>query len=132
MQTDTIQITLELLALITEIDEFKGAWCALGTLAPERLKALRHVATIESIGSSTRIEGSKLTDREVERLLTNLEIKRFSSRDEQEVAGYAEVMETIFHAWQDIPITENHLKQLHRDLLRYSEKDERHRGEYMV
>lgn len=130
MKTETIQITPELLALIAEIDEFKGAWRALGTLAPERLKALRRIATIESIGSSTRIEGSQLTDREVERLLSNLEIKRFSSRDEQEVAGYAEVMETVFNAWADIPVTENHIKQLHRDLLRYSDKDERHRGEY--
>ena len=130
MNTETIQITSELLALIAEIDEFKGAWRALGTLAPERLKALRQIATIESIGSSTRIEGSQLTDREVERLLSNLEIKRFSSRDEQEVAGYAEVMETIFSAWAEIPLTENHIKQLHRDLLRYSDKDERHRGEY--
>jgi Fic family protein len=130
LKTDAIEITPELLCLIAEIDEFKGAWRALGTLAPERLKALRRVATIESIGSSTRIEGSKLTDREVERLLANLEIKKFDTRDEQEVAGYAEAMETIFHAWQDIPITENHIKQLHRDLLRYSEKDERHRGEY--
>jgi Fic family protein len=128
--TDTIHITPEILSLIAEIDEFKGAWRALGTLAPERLKALRHVATIESIGSSTRIEGSKLTDREVERLLSNLEIKQFASRDEQEVAGYAAVMETVFQAWQDIPITENHIKQLHRDLLRYSVKDERHRGDY--
>jgi Fic family protein len=130
LKTDSIHITPELLALIAEIDEFKGAWRALGTLAPERLKALRHVATIESIGSSTRIEGSKLTDREIERLLASLEIKKFDTRDEQEVAGYAEVMETLFHAWQDIPITENHIKQLHRDLLRHSEKDERHRGEY--
>src|SRR5271166_5977508 len=128
--TDTIQITPDLLALLSEIDEFKGAWRALGTLAPERLNALRRVATIESIGSSTRIEGSKLTDREVEHLLARLEIKQFASRDEQEVAGYAEVMETVFHAWSDIPITENHIKQLHRDLLRYSSKDERHRGEY--
>ena len=130
LKTDTIQITPEILSLIARIEEFKGAWRALGTLAPDRLSALRRVATIESIGSSTRIEGSKLTDREVERLLANLEIKRFSSRDEQEVAGYAEVMETVFHAWADIPVTENHIKQLHRDLLRYSEKDERHRGEY--
>ena len=130
MKTDTIQITPELLGLLSEIDEFKGAWRALGTLAPERLNALRHIATIESIGSSTRIEGSKLTDREIETLLANLEIKRFSTRDEQEVAGYAEVMETVFQAWADIPITENHIKQLHRDLLAYSEKDERHRGEY--
>jgi Fic family protein len=102
----------------------------LGTLAPERLKALRRIATIESIGSSTRIEGSKLTDREVERLLANLQIRKFDTRDEQEVAGYAEVMETIFQAWPEIPATENHIKQLHRDLLRYSVKDERHRGEY--
>ena len=130
LKTDSIHITPELLALIAEIDEFKGAWRALGTLAPERLKALRHVATIESIGSSTRIEGSKLTDREVERLLVNLEIKQFDTRDAQEVAGYAEVVETVFRAWSDIPVTENHIKQLHRDLLRYSEKDERHRGDY--
>lgn len=130
MKTDSLQITPELLALVAEIDEFKGAWRALGALAPERLKALRHIATIESIGSSTRIEGSKLTDREVERLLANLEIKRFTSRDEQEVAGYAEVMEAVFQSWADIPVTENHIKQLHRDLLRYSDKDERHRGEY--
>jgi Fic family protein len=130
LKTDTIQITPDLLALLSEIDEFKGAWRALGTLEPERLNALRRVATIESIGSSTRIEGSKLTDREVEQLLSRLEIKKFASRDEQEVAGYAEVMENVFQAWADIPITENHLKQLHRDLLVHSDKDERHRGEY--
>jgi Fic family protein len=127
---ETIQITADLLELLSEIDEFKGAWRALGTIAPDRLNALRRVATIESIGSSTRIEGSKLSDREVEQVLARLEIKKFATRDEQEVAGYAEVMETVFHAWADIPITENHIKQLHRDLLRHSSKDERHRGEY--
>jgi Fic family protein len=130
MNTDTIRITPEMLALLSEIDEFKGAWRALGTLAPERLSALRHIASIESIGFSTRIEGSKLTDREVEHLLSKLEITSFASRDEQEVAGYAKVMETIFHVWADIPANENHIRQLHRDLLGYSEKDGRHRGEY--
>src|ERR1700683_249801 len=99
LNTDTIAITSELLALIAEVDEFKGAWRALGTLAPERLSALRRVATIESIGSSTRIEGSKLSDRDVERLLSNLQIKSFVSRDEQEVAGYAAVMERVFQSW---------------------------------
>jgi len=77
-ETVDIPITPEVLTLIAEIDEFKGAWRALGTLAPERLSALRRVATIESIGSSTRIEGSKLSDRDVERLLANLEIKSFA------------------------------------------------------
>lgn len=128
--THSIQITPELLQLIAGIDEFKGAWRALGTLAPDRLSALRRVATIESIGSSTRIEGSKLTDREVERLLSGLQIKSFTTRDEQEVAGYAEVMELVFSSWQDIALTENHVKQLHRDLLTYSEKDGWHRGNY--
>ena len=63
LNTDTINVTQELLALLSDIDEFKGAWRALGTIAPERLNALRRVATIENIGSSTRIEGSKLTGR---------------------------------------------------------------------
>jgi Fic family protein len=130
IKINTLQITPDVLALIAEIDEFKGAWRALGTLAPERLSALRRVATIESIGSSTRIEGSKLSDREVERLLANLEIKSFATRDEQEVAGYAETMELVFGSWQDIAVTENHIKQLHRDLLAYSVKDEWHRGSY--
>jgi Fic family protein len=130
INTETIRITPEILAFISEIEEFKGAWRALGTLAPERLRALRHIATIESIGSSTRIEGSKLSDREIERLLANIGIQRLASRDEQEVADYAEVMEMLLQSWAEIPMTENHIKQLHRDLLRHSEKDERYRGEY--
>jgi len=130
LRADTIEITPEILSLIARIDEFKGAWRALGTLAPERLSALRRVATIESIGSSTRIEGSKLSDREVEQLLSRLEIKSFDSRDEQEVAGYAELLDLVFSSWQDIPFTENHIKQLHQTLLRYSDKDAWHRGNY--
>lgn len=130
LNLDTLKITPDVLALIAELDEFKGAWRALGTLAPERLSALRRVATIESIGSSTRIEGSKLSDQEVERLLSNLEIKKFDTRDEQEVAGYAAVMETVFAHADAIAIMKNHIKQLHRDLLLHSTKDERHRGRY--
>lgn len=130
IRPDTLRITPEILGLIARIDEFKGAWRALGTLAPERLSALRRVATIESIGSSTRIEGSKLTDREIERLLSNLTIQTFDTRDAQEVAGYAEVMDLLFRSWPDIPLNENHIKQLHQILLRHSEKDARHRGQY--
>jgi Fic family protein len=130
IRTDTIIITRAILKLIAEIDEFKGAWTAIGRISPDRLNGLRRIATIESIGSSTRIEGAKLSDREVEALLTGLEVKKFASRDEQEVAGYAETMETVFAHWKDIALTENHIKQLHRDLLQYSSKDARHRGEY--
>jgi Fic family protein len=130
INTDSLVITTQMLSLIAEIDEFKGAWRSLSTLAPDRLMALRRVATIESIGSSTRIEGSKLSDSDVERLLSNIEIQHFATRDEQEVAGYADVMDTIFASFDAIALTESHILQLHRDLLIHSSKDARHRGAY--
>ena len=125
----TILLEPEILKLIAEIDEFKGRW-KMESLAPEKLTTLRRIATIESVGSSTRIEGAKLSDREVERLLSGVKAKSFASRDEQEVAGYAQVMELVFRAWQDLAVTENHIRQLHRDLLAHSQKDEWHRGAY--
>ncbi len=130
VNTASLKITNEILGLIAEIDEFKGIWRAIGRIAPERLSSLRRVATIESIGSSTRIEGAKLSDREVERLLSDIKIKSFATRDEQEAAGYADTIETVFANWGAIDLTENHIKQFHGDLLKYSGKDERHRGEY--
>jgi len=120
----------DLLRFIAEIDEFKGSWRVIHSLTPDRLQSLRYVATIESIGSSTRIEGAKLSDHEVEELLRGLTTGSFASRDEQEVAGYAETMDLVYASYVDIVFTENHIKQLHRDLLRHSPKDERHRGEY--
>ncbi len=127
---DAVPILPDMLRLISEIDEFKGQWRTWETLTPERLAGLRHVATIESIGSSTRIEGARLSDREVEALLARLETKSFATRDEQEVAGYAYVMEQVFAHAEQIPLTANILRQLHRDLLQYSSKDERHRGDW--
>jgi Fic family protein len=125
-----INITQELLMLIAEVDEFKGKWRALNTLAPERLAVLRKIATIESVGSSTRIEGARLSDRQVQALLANVGKQSFTSRDEQEVAGYAEVMDSIFASWESIPFSENYIKQFHKMLLKYSPNDERPRGEY--
>lgn len=130
VRSESLQITPEVLSLIAEIDEFKGAWRALGTLVPERLRALRTVATIESVGSSTRIEGAKLSDREVEALLGRIGVQSVLTRDEQEVAGYAAVMEMIFAHHDSIQVGESTILQLHSTLLRPSEKDERHRGRY--
>lgn len=125
-----LTLTPDAVKLIAEIDEFKGRWQALENLSPERLSALRKVATVESVGSSTRIEGAKLSDAQVETLLTNIERTAFLSRDEQEVAGYAQAMDLVFEAYADLRLTENHIRQLHQTLLRFSEKDERHRGSY--
>ena len=125
-------LTSDLLLLVGEIDEFKGAWKALGSLAPDRLATLRQIATVESVGASTRIEGARLTDREVDVLLSNLDLGSFRSRDEQEVAGYAEATKMVFDSWRDMPLTENHIKQLHGTLLRFSHRDEYHRGGYKM
>lgn len=130
MLPPVFSITPEILRLIAELEEFKGQWRMIRSLSPEKLTSLRKVATIESVGSSTRIEGSKLTDRQVEDLLGRLHITEFKTRDEQEVAGYAYVMDLVFDAFEQIPVTENMIGQLHQDLLRHSTKDERHRGHY--
>ncbi|MCU7861789.1 MAG: Fic family protein [Candidatus Thiodiazotropha sp. (ex Lucinoma kastoroae)] len=130
MKEPHITVGQDILQLIAEIDEFKGQWQALKTLSPERLQQLRKVATIESVGSSTRIEGAKLSDVQVEKLLSNLGSTSFKTRDEQEVAGYAEAMDLVFQSYEDLHLTENHIRHLHQTLLRHSTKDDRHRGSY--
>ena len=130
IQENEIKITNQMLTIISELDEFKGSWKLFGQLSPERLRSLKKVATIESVGSSNRIEGNKLSDKEVEQLLSNIRKQSFATRDEQEVAGYASLMDTIFEDWEVIPFSENYIKQLHKILLQYSTKDERHKGNY--
>ena len=120
----------EILNIIAELEDYKGNWRAVSSLAPDRLADLRQSATIESTGSSTRIEGSKLSDQEVEEIFTRLKQKSFKSRDEQEVAGYAYLAKEIFENYTNMPLTENLIKQLHGMLLKYSDKDDRHRGDY--
>jgi len=126
-----IIITPEMLKKIAEIDVFKASWAEYGIkLKPEQLKSMKRIATIESVGSSNRIEGNKLTDTQVEALFSHIKKKSFTTRDEQEVAGYADLLNTIFDNFNEIPLSENYIKQLHKTLLHYSDKDERHRGNY--
>jgi len=119
-----------ILQLIGYIDGFKGKWNIAEKQENRYLKELRKIATIESIGSSTRIEGATLTDKEVQELLNDIKITKLKSRDEQEVIGYYEVLELIYDNFSDIKLSESYIKQLHQMLLKYSNKDERHRGTY--
>ena len=125
-----IIITPKILRLISEIDEFKGRWASLGRLAPDRLSALQKIAAIESVASSTRIEGVKLSDSEIETFLASLDISSLGSRDEEEVASYAKLMNLIFDSFTELSPNENIIKQLHQVLLTYSAKDVRHCGDY--
>lgn len=128
LNASTLIITHEFLNIIAALDEFKGAWKATGNIAPERLSALRRVATIESAGSSTRIEGSLLSDRDVRRIHGNMAATSFSTQDEQDVAGYLDAMKQIHQSWEHISLTEDHIRELHRTVLRFSDKDEQQRG----
>lgn len=105
MLPHTISISQELLNTLSLVEEFKGAWRLIKELSPERLDQLRRVATFESVGSSTRIEGAKLTDAEVEALLGRIGMRDFRTRDEKEVAGYAYVMEEVFDSYAEMPVT---------------------------
>lgn len=120
----------EVIRRIGLIDTFRGKWGAIEQKNNRYLRELRKIATIESIGSSTRIEGAVLTDEEVEKLIRNVKITEFKTRDEQEVFGYYEALDLILDHAKEIDLSEAYVKQLHGILLRYSDKDQRHRGGY--
>jgi Fic family protein len=115
---------------IGQIDQFKGEWKQLDKEENRYLKELRKIATIQSIGSSTRIEGSSLTDVEIASLIKNLKISKLQTRDEQEVGGYYDALETIIENADRIDLTVSNVHTLHNLLLKYSSKDDRHRGKF--
>ncbi len=120
----------QIIKAISSIDNFKGKWNLVEQRENIQLKELRKIATIQSIGSSTRIEGSQLSDEEIKNLLNNLEITKLDTRDQQEVIGYYDVLELVCENFDEIKLSQNYIKQLHQKLLKHSTKDERHRGNY--
>ena len=122
--------TQRIIQKIGQIDQFKGEWKQLDKEGNRYLKELRKIATIQSIGSSTRIEGSSMTDAEIATLIKNLKISKFQTRDEQEVGGYYDTLETIIENAGDIDLTVSNVHTLHNLLLKYSSKDDRHRGKF--
>lgn len=116
--------------MIAQIDAVKNTYTLTDRLLPQTIERLTQSVIVTSTGASNRIEGNRLSDDEVEALYRNMRIKSFKTRDEQEVAGYIEMLERVFDNHADIPITENHILQLHSDMLAYSDKDEGHKGQY--
>lgn len=123
-------ISPEIWSKITKIDELKGQWIAGAQLNPQVLNRLKRSVLITSSGSSTRIEGSKLSDEDIEKLMKGINIQKFTDRDKQEVKGYFELLENVFDSWKSIKFSENTIKHFHKELLKYVKKDELHRGEY--
>jgi Fic family protein len=128
--TFKIFIDWELIRQISQIDRFDASWASIEKKEGQSLKQLKSVATVRSVGASTRIEGSKMSDEEVEVLLREIDITKIVDRDSQEVVGYFETLDLISESYEDIPITESSLKNLHKILLKHSKKDEWHKGYY--
>jgi Fic family protein len=130
VHTFRLNINWQLIRLISQIDRFDASWSTIEKREGLSLKQLKSIATVRSVGASTRIEGVKMTDSEVEVLLQEIDITKIVDRDSQEVVGYFETLDLITESYKDIRITENGLKNLHNILLKHSEKDEWHKGEY--
>lgn len=126
----TLNINWELIRLISQIDRFDASWTSIEKKEGQSLKQLKTIATVRSVGASTRIEGSKMSDEEVEVLLKEIDITKIVDRDSQEVVGYFETLDSISESYEDISISESSLKNLHNILLKYSKKDEWHKGDY--
>ena len=127
VHTLNIEIDWKLISIISKIDRFDAEWTSIEKKEGQSLKQLKAIATVRSVGASTRIEGSKMSNEEVDVLLNDLTIDKLEDRDSQEVAGYFEVLDLISNSYNGIDITENSLKNLHNRLLKYSKKDEWHK-----
>jgi Fic family protein len=124
------KLSLATVTLLSKIDDLKGQWIGGARLSPQALGRLKRSVLVTSTGASTRIEGAKLSDEEVEKLMRGLSMQKMIDRDAQEVRGYYELLAMVFDSWKDTELTESSVKHLHSQLLKYSSKDERQRGEY--
>ena len=123
-------IPAKIWAKITKIDELKGQWIAGARLSPQVLGRLKKSVLVTSTGASTRIEGARLSDEDVEKLMRGISVQKFKDRDKQEVEGYYELLQNVFNSWKNIKFSENTIKHFHKEMLKYVEKDKLHRGEY--
>lgn len=130
VHTFSLTLDWELIRLISQIDRFDASWTSIEKKEAQSLKQLKSIATVRSVGASTRIEGSKMSDQEVETLLKEIDITKIVDRDSQEVVGYFEALNLISESYEEISITENSLKNLHNILLKHSKKDSWHKGDY--
>ena len=115
---------------LIKIDRLKGQWISGAKLSPQVLGRLKKSVLITSTGASTRIEGSKMSDEDIERMIRGIYIQNFGNRDKQEVKGYYELLLNVFSSWKTIKFSESTIKHFHKELLKYVDKDKEHRGEY--
>lgn len=120
----------EIWLMVTKIEELKGQWIVGAQLSSQVLGRLKRSVLVTSTGASTRIEGARLSDEDIEKLMRGISMQKFTDRDKQEVKGYYELLENVFNSWRNLRFNESAVKHFHQELLKYAEKDQTHRGEY--
>jgi len=130
IHTVKLDLAMKLINDISKVDRFDAKWTGIERRVGASLKQLKLIATVRSVGASTRIEGSRMNDEEVQVLINKLQIAKLEERDQQEVAGYFKALDIITENYMDVQVRENDIKGLHKILMQYSEKDEYHRGNY--
>ncbi len=119
-----------IVGLLAEIDGIRGEFKSGLRMTPQAITSLKRSVLVTSAGASTRIEGAKLPDEEVEKVLQGLATSKFAERDYQEVQGYLETLQNVFNSHENLPLREGVISSLHNELLKYSAKDKLHRGKY--
>lgn len=130
IHTLKLDLSMKLMTELSKIDRFDASWSTIEKREGASLKQLKSIATVRSVGASTRIEGSKMTDDEVAVLIEKLSLSKLEERDEQEVIGYFEALDTIAENYESIDISESQIKNLHKILMLHGDKDAWHRGTY--
>lgn len=110
----------EVVSFIANIYEFKGRQDLFLYRKPDVLKGLVDLAIVQSTQSSNKIEGILTTNERIKELIEKKAMPR--NRDEEEILGYQDVLNTIHENYEHIPITSSIILQLHRDLFKYSAK----------
>ena len=128
--TFNLELNWSLLKKLNQIDRFDASWSSLEKVEGDKLKQLKMISTVKSVGASTRIEGSPLLDPDVERLIANVNTLKLEDRHQQEVAGYFQTLDLIAEVFDGIEISTNALKHLHNLLLAFSFKDVWHKGDF--
>ena len=108
----------DIVALLTQIHEFKGEQNLFVEANSDTLTQLVEVAKIQSTEASNKIEGIYTSDERLKKIVLDKTTPR--TRNEQEIAGYRDVLATIHESYEYIPLRPTMILQLHRDLYKFS------------
>ncbi len=121
---EKLQFDSNVINLLTSIHEAKGRQELYLARQPEELNRLVDIAKIQSVAASNDIEGIRTTETRLKQLVSEKTTPK--NRDEEEIAGYRDVLNVIHESYEYTPITSNYILQLHKMLYSHSSVTQHH------